>query len=99
MKNLEHQAKQAFLFSLAFYIVAMLARIFNLGVFPMLGSLSILLSLIWVILVLREIMLSRTISNTERMVMALTIVLLNIVGGAFYFFGGWRERVLGVIKK
>ncbi|WP_294185609.1 hypothetical protein [uncultured Sphingobacterium sp.] len=99
MKNLEHQTKQAFLFSLAFYIVAMLARIFNLGVFPMLGSLSILLSLIWVILVLREIMLSRTISNTERMVMALTIVLLNIVGGAFYFFGGWRERVLGVTKK
>ncbi len=99
MKNLEHQTKQAFLFSLAFYIVAMLARIFNLGVFPMLGSLSILLSLIWVILVLREIMLSRMISNTERMVMALTIVLLNIVGGAFYFFGGWRERVLGVIKK
>ncbi|WP_367210649.1 hypothetical protein [Sphingobacterium sp. R2] len=99
MKNLEQQTKQAFLFSLAFYIVAMLARIFNLGVFPMLGSLSILLSLIWVILVLREIMLSRTISNTERMVMALTIVLLNIVGGAFYFFGGWRERVLGVTKK
>ncbi|MDR6734009.1 hypothetical protein [Sphingobacterium sp. 2149] len=99
MKNLEHQTKQAFLFSLAFYIVAMLARIFNLGIFPMLGSLSILLSLLWVILVLREIMLSRTISNTERMVMALTIVLLNIVGGAFYFFGGWRERVLGVIKK
>nr|WP_286775218.1 MULTISPECIES: PLDc N-terminal domain-containing protein [Sphingobacterium] len=57
------------------------------------------MSLLWVILVLREIMLSRTISNTERMLMALTIVLLNIVGGAFYFFGGWRQRVLGLIKK
>jgi hypothetical protein len=81
MKNLEHQTKQAFLFSLAFYSVAILARLFNLGIFPILGSLSILLSLLWVILVLREIMLSKTISNTERMLMALTIVLLNIVGG------------------
>lgn len=99
MKNLEHQTKQAFLFSLAFYIVALFARLLNLGIFPILGSLSILLSLLWVILVLREIMLSRTISNSERMLMALVIVLLNIIGGAFYFFGGWRQRVLGLTKK
>ena len=99
MKNLEHQTKQTFLFSLAFYIVAILARLFNLGVFPILGSLSILLSLLWVILVLREIMLSRTVSNTERMFMALAIVLLNVVGGVFYFFFGWRKQVLGLMKK
>ncbi|WP_286860318.1 MULTISPECIES: hypothetical protein [Sphingobacterium] len=99
MKNLEHQTKQAFMFSLAFYIVALFARLFSLGIFPILGSLSILLSLLWVILVLREIMLSRTIPNSERMLMALAIVLLNIIGGAFYFFGGWRQRVLGLTKK
>lgn len=99
MKNLEHQTKQAFLFSLAFYIVALFARLLSLGIFPILGSLSILLSLLWVILVLREIMLSRTIPNSDRMLMALAIVLLNIIGGAFYFFAGWRERVLGLTKK
>ncbi len=87
------------MFSLAFYIVALFARLFSLGIFPILGSLSILLSLLWVILVLREIMLSRTIPNSERMLMALAIVLLNIIGGAFYFFGGWRQRVLGLTKK
>ncbi|WP_104384727.1 PLDc N-terminal domain-containing protein [Sphingobacterium sp. HMA12] len=98
MKNLEHQTKQAFLFSLAFYIVALFARLLSLGIFPILGSLSILLSLLWVILALREIMLSRTISNSERMLMALAIVLLNIIGGVFYFFV-WRPRVLGLTKK
>ncbi|MDM1296035.1 PLDc N-terminal domain-containing protein [Sphingobacterium sp. N143] len=98
MKNLEHQTKQAFLFSLAFYIVAILARFFNLGIFPILGSLSILLSLLWVILALREIMLSRTIANGERILMALAIVLFNIIGGIFYFFV-WRQRVLGLMKK
>ncbi|WP_324757826.1 hypothetical protein [Sphingobacterium thalpophilum] len=98
MKNLEHQTKQAFLFSLAFYIVALLARLFNLGIFPILGSLSILLSLLWVVLVLLEIMRSQAISNIERLGMALSIVLFNVVGGILYFFV-WRPRVLGLKKK
>ena len=98
MKNMEHQTKQAFLFSLAFYIVALFSRLFNLGIFPILGSLSILLSLIWVVMALLEVMRSGTISNVERLWMALAIVLFNVVGGILYFFV-WRPRVLGIIKK
>jgi len=86
MMSLEHQTKQAFLFSLAFYCVALLSKILGLGIFPILVSISLLLSLIWVVLVLREIMISARISNIERLWMLLMIIFFNVLGGLFYFY-------------
>lgn len=94
MKNLEHQTKQAFLFSLAFYCISIVSKLFYFEIFPILFSISLLLSLIWVVLVLREIIFSGRISNTERMLLALFIILFNIVAGLFYFFK-FREKVIG----
>lgn len=94
MKNLEHQTKQAFLFSLAFYCISIVSKLFYFGIFPILFSISLLLSLIWVVLVLREIIFSSRISNGERMLMALFIIFFNIIGGIFYFFL-FRKKVTG----
>ncbi|WP_312138108.1 hypothetical protein [Sphingobacterium sp.] len=100
MNKVIQQTKQAFLFSLAFYILAILLLLFKVGFAPILLSIAMLVSLIWVVLVLREIMLSTSISNTERMMMALFVILLNIVGGIVYF-SFLRKSVIGspVIKK
>ncbi len=100
MNKVIQQTKQAFLFSLAFYILAILFLLFKVGFAPILLSIAMLVSLIWVVLVLREIMLSTSISNTERMMMALFIILLNIVGGIVYF-SFLRKSVIGspIIKK
>lgn len=94
MKNLEHQTKQAFLFSLAFYCISIISKFFYFEIFPILFSISLLLSLIWIVLVLREIFFSGRISNTERMLLALFIIFFNIVAGLFYFFK-LREKVIG----
>jgi len=94
MKNLYHQTKQAFFFSLAFYIFTALLFLLKVGLAPILFSVSLLLSLIWVFLVLREIMFSVSIGNGEKLILALFIIITNIVGGVTYFFL-LREKVIG----
>lgn len=89
------QTKQAFLFSLAFYIVAILSFLFKMGFAPILLSIALLLSLLWVVLVLLEIMRSTRISNGERMMLSLFIIVLNIFGGIVYF-SFLRKSVIGV---
>ncbi|MVZ65826.1 hypothetical protein GQF61_08140 [Sphingobacterium sp. DK4209] len=85
MNKVIQQTKQAFLFSLAFYILSLILLLFKVGFAPILLSIAMLVSLIWVVLVLREIMLSTSINNTERMMIALFVIVLNIVGGIVYF--------------
>lgn len=60
---------------------------------PVIFSISLLISLIWVFLVLREIMLSRYIDPSERFMLILFIIFLNIIGGIVYFYF-IRERVI-----
>lgn len=100
MNKLFHQTRQAFLFSLAFYILSILLFILKVGYAPILLSISMVLSLIWVVLVLLEIMRSTRISNGERLILALFVILGNIMAGIVYFYF-IRERVTGfkVIKK
>lgn len=86
MKSLYHQTKQAFLFSLAFYVVAVVLMLFKVSYGPILFSVALLLSLTWVFLVLREIMLSTKIGNAERLILLLFIIITNIIGGTVYFF-------------
>ncbi|MFZ4863421.1 hypothetical protein ACL9RF_14680 [Sphingobacterium sp. Mn56C] len=94
MKNLFYQTKQAFYFSLAFYSIAFIFMVLQVSIAPILFSISLLVSLIWVFLVLRELMLSRFISNSERLLVVLFIILFNIVAGIVYFYF-LRERVIG----
>ena len=100
MNKLFHQTKQAFLFSLVFYVLSLILFVLKVGYAPILLSISILLSLIWVILVLLEIMRSTRISNGERLILVLFIIMGNILAGIVYFYF-IRERVTGfkVIKK
>ncbi len=100
MNKLFHQTKQAFLFSLAFYIFSILLFLFKVGFAPILLSISTLLSLIWVILVLLEVIRSPRISDGERILLVLFIILGNVVAGIVYFYF-IRERVTGykVIRK
>ncbi|VTP86152.1 Uncharacterised protein [Sphingobacterium daejeonense] len=100
MNKLFHQTKQAFLFSLAFYVLSLILFVLKVGFAPILLSISTLLSLIWVILVLLEIMRSTRISNGERLILVLFIIMGNILAGIVYFYF-IRERVTGfkVIKK
>lgn len=86
MKDLYYQTKQAFLFSLVFYLVSLVLFLFKVGLAPILFSVSLLISLIWVFLVLREIIFSRYINNAERIILALFIIITNIFGGLIYFF-------------
>lgn len=92
MKSLYHQTKQAFLFSLAFYLVSVVLMIFKVSYGPILFSVALFISLIWVFLVLREIMLSSKIGNAERLILLLFIIFTNIIGGTAYFFL-LRDRV------
>lgn len=94
MKNLFYQTKQAFYFSLVFYILGIISFVLNVPFAPVLVSVSLLVSLIWVFLVLREIMLSTRINNTERILLAFFIIIFNILAGIVYFFL-IRERVIG----
>jgi len=100
MNKLFHQTKQAFLFSLAFYILSIFLFVLKVGFAPILLSISTLLSLIWVILVLLEIIRSSRISDGERLILVLFVILGNILAGIVYFYF-IRERVTGykVIKK
>lgn len=94
MKNLIRQTQQAFYFSLGFYILAFIARLLHFSLANVLISIALLLSLVWVLLVLREIMLSIKVSNTERLLLIIFIIFGNIVAGTIYFFF-MREKVIG----
>ncbi|WP_156307554.1 hypothetical protein [Sphingobacterium endophyticum] len=100
MNKLFHQTKQAFLFSLVFYILSILLFILRVWFAPILLSISGLLSLVWVIMVLLEIIKSPRISDLERLLMVLFVIMGNILAGIVYFYF-LRERVTGykVIKK
>lgn len=94
MKSLFHQTKQAFYFSLAFYLLGLALLVLHVSFAPVVISIALLLSLIWVILALREIMLSARIDSGERILMVLLIIFFNVIGGIAYFFV-LRERVIG----
>ena len=94
MKDLSHQTKQAFYFSLGFYILAVLFKVLRFPLADILISIALLLSLLWVVLVLREVMLSSRLNNLERMLLLLFIIFGNIIAGIAYFFL-IREKVVG----
>lgn len=94
MKNLFHQTKQAFYFSLVFYVLAVVTIFFKAPFSVVLFSVALLISMIWVLLVLREIMLSVHINTSERILLAVFVILTNILGGIVYF-AFIRERVIG----
>ncbi|MGJ1206294.1 hypothetical protein [Sphingobacterium lactis] len=100
MNKLFLQTKQAFLFSLAFYIFSLLFLLLKIGFAPILLSIAMLVSLIWVVLVLLEIIKSTRISDGERLLLVLFVIVGNIIAGIVYFYFV-RERVTGykVIKK
>ncbi|MBL1411399.1 hypothetical protein [Sphingobacterium faecale] len=98
MKNLYHQTKQAFYFSLVFYVLAIGTVLLKMPFAVVLVSISLLISMIWVLLVLREIMLSMNIGTSERVLLALFVILTNILGGIAYF-AFIRERVIGKENK
>lgn len=94
MRNFYHETKQAFYLSLVFYIVSILLFVFQVSIGPILISVSLLVSMIWVVLVLREIILSSRINNNERLVLLLFVIFFNILAGMVYFFLV-RDRVIG----
>lgn len=94
MRNFYHETKQAFYLSLVFYIVSILLFVFQLSIGPILISVSLLVSMIWVVLVLREIILSSRINNSERLLLLLFVIFFNILAGMVYFFLV-RDRVIG----
>lgn len=94
MRNFYHETKQAFYLSLVFYIVSILLFLFQISIGPILISVSLLVSMIWVVLVLREIILSSRINNSERLLLLLFVIFFNILAGMVYFFLV-RDRVIG----
>jgi len=94
MKTLFHQTKQAFYFSLAFYLLAIASQIFHLPFAPIVISVSLLISLIWILLVLREVLLSRALTAVECVLLILFIIGGNILAGIVYF-AFIREHVIG----
>ena len=98
MKNWYTQTSQAFYFSLMFYIGATVLLLLKVSIAPILFSFSLAVSMIWVFLVLREIMLSNRISNQERILLALFVIMLNIFAGIVYFYM-LRKRVIGESKQ
>ncbi|NGM65617.1 hypothetical protein [Sphingobacterium sp. SGR-19] len=94
MKNLIQQTQQAFYFSLGFYILAFILWVLNVSLAYILISMALLLSLVWILLVLREIMLSVKLTNTERIFLIIFIIFGNIIAGMAYFFF-MREKVIG----
>ncbi len=93
MRNLAHQTKQAFYFSLGFYVLAMLMKVLHFSFADILVSIALLLSLVWTVLVLRELMLTTKLSNTERLLLIIFIIFGNIIAGIVYFFF-IREKVV-----
>ncbi|WDF68738.1 hypothetical protein PQ465_20890 [Sphingobacterium oryzagri] len=98
MRNLSQQTKQAFFFSLGFYILALMLKLFDFYWANVFISIGLLLSLVWTVLVLRELMLSTKVSNGERLLLIIFIIFGNIVAGLIYFFL-IRDRVLATQKK
>ncbi len=94
MKNLFHQTKQAFYFSLAFYLLGIAAQLLHFPFAPAVISIALLVSLIWVLLVLREILLSTALTAVERMLLILFIIGGNILAGIVYF-AFIRKHVIG----
>ncbi|WP_159637172.1 hypothetical protein [Sphingobacterium composti Ten et al. 2007 non Yoo et al. 2007] len=94
MKNWHTQTLQAFYFSLMFYIGATILLLLKASIAPILFSFSLLVSMIWVFLVLREILLSTRITNLERLILVFFIILLNIFSGIVYFLL-LRKKVIG----
>ena len=99
MRNLRNQTVQAFYFSLGFYILSVVLKILQFSFADILISIALLLSLIWVVLVLREIMISDRIGNLQRIALLIFIIFGNIFAGMVYFYF-LRSSVLGTsIKK
>lgn len=94
MKNLFHQTKQAFFFSLFFYASSILFFVLKMSLAPMIFSVALLISMIFVFLVLREVMMSTLISNNQRILYILLVIGLNIFGGIIYF-SALRDKVIG----
>lgn len=67
---------------------------------PVMFSVSLLLSLVWVILVIKEVLQSPYIDQAEKAMLTIFIILLNILAGMVYFYF-LRDKVLGIkrIKK
>lgn len=86
MKNLYHQTTQAFYFSLSFYIPSIIMMLMQVSIAPILFSMALLVSMIWVFLVIREVLLSVKVSQVERMLLILFVIILNIIAGILYFF-------------
>lgn len=97
MNVLFHQTKQAFLFSLGFYLSALALAVLGVSFAPVIFSISLLVSLIWTILVIKEILLSNFTTRTEKMLLIFFIIFLNILAGIVYFYF-LREKVLGIKK-
>ncbi|TDS14918.1 hypothetical protein [Sphingobacterium paludis] len=93
MRNLIQQTRQAFYFSLGFYILAIALKLFQFTFADVLISIALLLSLVWTVLVLREVMLSQNLTNVERLLLIIFIIFGNIIAGIAYFFF-IRERVV-----
>jgi len=93
MKNLYQQTTQAFYFSLIFYLGAIVFFLLKVSVAPFLFSFALLVSLIWVFLAIREIMLSPRVANSERLLLVIFIIMLNVFAGLIYFFL-LRKRVI-----
>ncbi len=94
MQKIHHQTKQAYLFSLVFYSLSFVLILLQSPIAPVLFSVSLLLSMIWVILAIREILRSPYISHTEQLGLTLMLIVLNIIGGLIYFTL-IRPKVLG----
>ncbi len=97
MRNLVQQTRQAFYFSLGFYMLAVVCKLMYFWFADVLVSIALFLSLIWILLVLRELMQSTRISNLQRMFWLLFIIFGNVLAGAVYFFY-MREKVIGKIE-
>ncbi|WP_437919377.1 hypothetical protein [Sphingobacterium sp. LRF_L2] len=97
MRNLAQQTKQAFYFSLGFYLLAIVSKLLQFYLADVLISVGLLLSLVWIVLVLREVMLSVKLSNGERLLLIIFIIFGNILAGVVYFFF-IREKVLADAK-
>ncbi|MFZ4261420.1 hypothetical protein ACFRAE_05215 [Sphingobacterium sp. HJSM2_6] len=94
MNKVFHQTKQAFLFSLIFYVGSILLLLFKVSFAPMLLSISLVISMIWVVMVLLEVMRSNRILSYERLMLCVFIITCNILAGIVYFYF-LRERVIG----
>ncbi len=95
MQKMYSQTKQAFLFSLVFYSLSMVFVLFQSPIAPVMISVSLLLSMIWVVLVMLEIIRSPRIDNLERIGLTVFIIVLNIFAGIIYF-ALIRRKVTGI---